>query len=51
MAVGDIHIEGTVSQNSDICLSFCFMSKKKLIKNELGATLKTWDTVPSTAMF
>ena len=27
VAVGDIHIERTVSQNFDLCLSFCFMSK------------------------
>ena len=27
VTVDDIHIEGTVSQNFDICLSFCFMSK------------------------
>ena len=27
VAVDDIHIEGTVSQNFDSCLSFCFMSK------------------------
>ena len=25
MAVRDIHTEGTVSQNFDLCLSFCFM--------------------------
>ena len=27
VAVGDIHIKGTVSQNFDICLIFCFLSK------------------------
>ena len=27
MAVGDIHTEGTVSQNFYVCLSLCFMSK------------------------
>ena len=27
VTVCDIHLEGTVSQNFDICLSFCFMSK------------------------
>ena len=27
VAVGEIHIEGTVSQNFDICLSFCCISK------------------------
>ena len=28
VSVDDIHLEGTVSQNFDLCLSFCFMSKK-----------------------
>ena len=53
MAVDDSHIEGTVSQNFDLCLSFGFMSKngklfnhlfkyffQNFIKNVLGAILK-----------
>ena len=49
VSVDDIHPEGTVSQNFDLCLSFCFMSKngqlfnyffifcsQNLIKNELS---------------
>ena len=27
VSVDDIHLEGTVSQYFDLCLSFCFMSK------------------------
>ena len=33
VAVDDIHLEGTVSQNFDLCLSFCFMSKNGQLFN------------------
>ena len=53
LAVGDIHLKGTVSQNFDLYLSFCFMSKngqlfidlfqyyfQNFIENELEAMSK-----------
>ena len=49
VSIDDIHLEGIMSQNFDLCLSFCFMSKngelfnyflhiifQNFIKNELS---------------
>ena len=53
VAIVDIYLEGTVSQNSDICFSFCLMQKngqlfkyylniffQNLIKKKLGIIKK-----------